>query len=311
MVVSRYEGLREEVLEVQQEFELFSAERIPLYHDLIWSPDFQEWKERAYTAFIKKNRQASSAQWESWEMWPNRAACSRFWGYRENAQAYLPQFKKLADRSYYLLEELRHPGKNIKDKFRVTLATFAGENSGYFGWLELVSEWGLRFPTTRLQSDNGWWKYTGPVNDANLNQIVQTYSPYLSLRLDVFETSVEFINLCLGGGSICLRSWDGTPEIVLPKPKPLPDWQADKGEHWFQGHLIKKYVKPAQNQRLVLDAFQKRRWVHAIKNPFSKHSDHWAFERLIRTVEGLNEDHKKKNLLRFGFKMSGAVVYWK
>src|SRR5262249_4190959 len=159
-------------------------------------------------------------------------------------------------------------------------------------------EWGLRFPTTRLQSENGWWKYTGPVNYkytgpvnyANLDQIDRTHCCYLSLRLDVFESSVEFINLCLGGDSIYLGSWDGTTEIVLPEPKPLPDWQADTGELWFQGHLIKKYVKPAENQRQVLDAFQEAQWKHEIPNPFRavrNVSVGTAVDYLRRTVEGL------------------------
>jgi hypothetical protein len=316
MVVSRYEALRQELQEVQREFELFSAQYIPLYHDLIWAPGFQDWKERASISFIDRNRQATSARWESWERWPNRAACSRFWGYGEESRDYLPQFKKLADRGYYILGELRHLGKNTNDRFSAALATFAEENSGYYGWLELVSEWGMRFPTTRLQSDNGWWKYTGPVDGVNIERLARMHPCYLSLRLDAFESSVEFINLCLDlDGGIRLGPWDGTPEIVLPEPVPLPEWQADKGELWYQGRLIKKFVKAAPNQRHVLDAFQREQWAYEIRNPFlgllPGHSVKTAAEQSIRTVGGLNEDHKRKRLLRFGCKSMGDVVYWK
>jgi hypothetical protein len=154
------------------------------------------------------------------------------------------------------------------------------------------------------------------VNDANIGQIVQTHSPYLSLKLNAFESSLEFIALCLDSdGCIRLGPWDGAPEIVLPEPIPLPEWQADKGELWFRGHLIKKFVRRAENQRSVLDAFEREQWAHEIRNPFlesvSEHSEKRAAELLTRTVEGLNEDHKKKNLLRFGYKSMGDVVYWK
>src|SRR6476659_5471025 len=53
MVLSLYEGLRAELLEVQHECESFCGRDLPLYHDLIWSPGWEGWEEKEYASFLE------------------------------------------------------------------------------------------------------------------------------------------------------------------------------------------------------------------------------------------------------------------
>ncbi len=92
-----------------------------------------------------------------------------------------------------------------------------------------------------------------------------------------------------------------------------PFWDAYKGELWFKGDLIKKFVKPALNQRRLLDAFEENGWVDEIGNPFRMDTGKpdKAADACKNTIEGLNDNHVTKGRIMFGNRSQFDFVYWK
>jgi hypothetical protein len=90
-----------------------------------------------------------------------------------------------------------------------------------------------------------------------------------------------------------------------------PFWNPNTGELWYADHLIKKFTKPAPNQRLLLDWFRRFRFQNPVPNPWLGNAYITsATETLKYTVDGLNEDHFTPNLLRFGWEVDGRKAYW-
>lgn len=81
---------------------------------------------------------------------------------------------------------------------------------------------------------------------------------------------------------------------------------------WFGSALIKRFKKPAENQRRALAAFQAEAFAHRIPNPFrAGHTSlDSAVETCKRTAENLNDDHVTPNVMRFGHARSGDYLCW-
>jgi hypothetical protein len=90
-----------------------------------------------------------------------------------------------------------------------------------------------------------------------------------------------------------------------------PLWNPTTGELWYAGVLIKKLTKPAPNQRCLLDWFRRNQFKSPLPNPFLPGTNlNTAIDMCIHTVDGLNEDHVTKGVLRFGYANAGMKVNW-
>ncbi len=328
--MTRYGELRDALGALQREFEWFSACR--LYHDLIWSPECEGWTDEEYAAFVQANTRKGGVAWEQWGLWPNRVACDRYWASADSA-TFVQEFTRLARRAYCLLHEFGKVTREDRpNESKVTLATWAERHrtagSGdETGWLELLHEWGQRFPTTGLQARCGWWGHEGPsprggdieaLNERTSTSVADAvpfhvHPSFSSLELGVFQSSAEFLRLCLTPEEIVdVRIWDRDRQIDLPPEPARPFWNAEAGELWYCGLLVKKFVKPAHNQRKVLDAFQQQNWRPAIPNPFSKGpvADPASAEALRNSAEALNDNHKTPAILHFGTTSNYDKATW-
>ncbi|MBY0455979.1 MAG: hypothetical protein K2V38_01430 [Gemmataceae bacterium] len=92
------------------------------------------------------------------------------------------------------------------------------------------------------------------------------------------------------------------PPAVPPDPPPreVPQWDATARRLSFRGRECKRFAKPAQNQELVLAAFQEEGWPEAIDDPLPG-------GKLGRTVESLND---RLEHIRFRLNGAGTGVIW-
>jgi hypothetical protein len=92
-----------------------------------------------------------------------------------------------------------------------------------------------------------------------------------------------------------------------------PFWDADLGKLWCSDKLIKAYREEAENQRLVLAAFQEQGWRHRIDDPIPGRRCERpgkARRRLRDTISGLNADHITPGVIRFRGDGTGTAVIW-
>jgi hypothetical protein len=304
---------------------------IPLFHDLIWGPECEDWSIEGYVAFTENNRRVDGALWEHWALWPSRSACSRFFGFDLGARGFLKRFEQLACGGYRILKEFRdlHYEKSLAG-FRcdaLRFVNFSVEEYN-FGWLKLVHEWAYRFPTDSLRGRCSWWRHDDlgcDIDDVptRMTECRQSGARYHShpvlntLEHDVFSASSAFIRFCLAPDYfIDLGPRDGTPELNLPAEPSRPYWDSRSGNHgtlWFNDQLIKCFDKPAESQQILLDAFQEAGWPAEIENPFlgrSEIEDYNAPDCLRNTVESLNERHLSEDVIHFGTQDNRKLATW-
>jgi hypothetical protein len=92
-----------------------------------------------------------------------------------------------------------------------------------------------------------------------------------------------------------------------------PFWDADLGKLWVGDTLIKAYREEAENQRLVLAAFQGQHWRHRIDDPIpGKQCERLsrAKRRLRDTITGINADHITAGVIRFRGDGTGRGIIW-
>lgn len=95
--------------------------------------------------------------------------------------------------------------------------------------------------------------------------------------------------------------------LVIKKISPFFDPEA--GELWFNNQLIKRFVKPAENQRRVLVEFQENGWPKQIDNPIQAKSDGLVC-RFSDTITELNKGHQTPGILRFRGDGTSEGVRW-
>lgn len=77
------------------------------------------------------------------------------------------------------------------------------------------------------------------------------------------------------------------------RPKEIPFWDCRRKELWFCKKLVKRFLRPAKNQWLLLDACQEECWPAHILDPLppsKKGPDHSI--RLRQAIRSLNRGHK-------------------
>jgi hypothetical protein len=88
-----------------------------------------------------------------------------------------------------------------------------------------------------------------------------------------------------------------------------PRWDKTAGELWVNGELVKRFTRPAQNQRLILDAFEAEGWPRAIDDQLSKVAKTDARKYLRATINKLNQNMLRP-LIRFRGTGNGKGVSW-
>ena len=94
-----------------------------------------------------------------------------------------------------------------------------------------------------------------------------------------------------------------------PPTRPTPEWDADRRELRYQGQVIKRYRVPAENQELILTAFQEEGWPHCIDDPLPPDGEIDPKQRLQATIKSLNRNQLVR-LIQFHGNGNGLQVYW-
>jgi hypothetical protein len=89
---------------------------------------------------------------------------------------------------------------------------------------------------------------------------------------------------------------------------PLPVWDADRRELRLGKLVVKRFRQPAENQELILAAFEEDGWPPRIDNPLASDGDTDAVDRLHDAVKKLNRQAKR--LIRFRSDGRGTGVLW-
>jgi hypothetical protein len=87
-----------------------------------------------------------------------------------------------------------------------------------------------------------------------------------------------------------------------------PRWRHDDGHLLFAGVVVKQFTRGAENQRCVLDRFERDGWAPSVENPLPRKLGVDRKLELRRTVESLNEGQAVP-LVRFHAE-GGRRVRW-
>jgi hypothetical protein len=98
-------------------------------------------------------------------------------------------------------------------------------------------------------------------------------------------------------------------EVVAGDAYLTPEWDPVRRELRYQGGVIKRYRVPAQNQALVLEAFQESGWPEYIDDPLPPSAGQDSKERLLATIKSLNRSQRSQ-LIRFHGNGNGQQIYW-
>lgn len=89
----------------------------------------------------------------------------------------------------------------------------------------------------------------------------------------------------------------------------LPEWDATRRELRYAGEVVKRYRVPAENQALILSAFQEEGWPEFIDDPLPPEDGLDPKQRLQATVKSLNRNQLSP-IIRFHGNGNGLQVYW-
>ncbi len=91
----------------------------------------------------------------------------------------------------------------------------------------------------------------------------------------------------------------------------LPFWDDLRGILFFGAiAIVKQFDKPAENQRMILRAFQAAGWPVWIANPLEPDGETDDRQRLADAVYKLNR-HQKTSLIRFRRDGSVSSYWWR
>ncbi len=99
-----------------------------------------------------------------------------------------------------------------------------------------------------------------------------------------------------------------SPGIIAP-PSALPQWDRRLRVLRFDGSVVKRFQVPAENQELVLSAFQEEGWPNAIDDPLPPADGIAMKERLKFTIRRLNAAQTERRMHFFG-DGTGEAVCW-
>lgn len=92
-------------------------------------------------------------------------------------------------------------------------------------------------------------------------------------------------------------------------PKGKPHYDAEEHELWYRGRLVKRFIRSAPWQEMILAAFEEEGWPGSIDDPLPGTRTGDPVERLHDAVKGLNHAQAAK-LLRFHTARQGRGIRW-
>ena len=93
-------------------------------------------------------------------------------------------------------------------------------------------------------------------------------------------------------------------EKMLGSEVQTPKYDSQLRELTFGKVLLKKFKQPAENQELILQAFEEEGWPDRIDNPLPRQTQHSV------TVRDLNRN-MKSSAIRFELDGTGNGIIWK
>lgn len=88
----------------------------------------------------------------------------------------------------------------------------------------------------------------------------------------------------------------------------IPEWNGATRRLYFEGVLVKEFRQPAENQEIVLAAFEAKGWEVRVDDPLPPDAGPDVRDRLKNTVKGLNR--QKCPLLWFSRDGLGRGICW-
>ena len=88
-----------------------------------------------------------------------------------------------------------------------------------------------------------------------------------------------------------------------------PEWDEERRELRWRGQVVKRFRQHAENQELILRAFQKAGWPVSIEDPLPWADDIDSQERLHDAIKNLNRHQRPRLLIRFRGLGSGRILW--
>jgi len=98
------------------------------------------------------------------------------------------------------------------------------------------------------------------------------------------------------------------PSETEKEKKNIPHYDLMRRQLWFAGELVKYFRVPAQNQELILMAFEEEGWPRHIDDPLPGQPDIEPIRRLQDAIRRLNGNLRGK--LRFRGRGDGRGIRW-
>lgn len=126
-------------------------------------------------------------------------------------------------------------------------------------------------------------------------------------------------NLCFTASSCFLLSPTGISlierlveinHLCLDLNTAIPCWSASRRILSLGRTIVKRYRVPAENQELILSAFEEESWPFHLDDPLPPRPGIESKRRLHDAIKGLNR-HRRSNLLRFEGDGTGCGVCWR
>jgi hypothetical protein len=177
--------------------------------------------------------------------------------------------------------------------------------------LESLSRLGLTNTVLRLLERQGHAEHANETTRARSRS--RSFRP-AGLRIALDTACV----VLTAAGATFTREWIAScanPGAVPEQSAPSrgvagrPRWDNTAGELWFAGDVVKRLMRPAPNQRLILQAFQEDHWPRAIDDPLRVDPNLDPAKRLRDTIDNLNR-HVLRRLIRFSGTGNGTGIRW-
>jgi hypothetical protein len=216
-----------------------------------------------------------SAEWQVWEHSPCGRNMAHFWGDEPDYELY----RKHAQAGMDILQQM------LADHGVVLgIGRALPESRNHHGWFELVLD-------SAYERDAV--KQVGMFVTAS-RQIGFLAGELVKVRLDE--------RVC-GASAAAIRAWTKSDLMT-------PFWDEANRELRVGEQVVKRFAKPAQNQTLILSAFEEQCWNRQIDDPLPGGRLTPPQKRLNDTVADLNEGHETPGLLRFRTNGKGNGVIW-
>jgi hypothetical protein len=253
---------------------------------LVQSPLCAEvWDSLVASQKGKLPRNATEVQWDRF---PDGTGCSRYYGVGDGPglQTALEAFLRLAKEGQRILESYWELGFCGPYSWNLPLQCrcYVG---GHYDWLTLVCQQSLGTffsPSTQTCVILPAWQFE--------------FS--LLHQHDLFSAAAEVVG-------------DWLPDYWNHRIEPSnadndrPRWDADSRTLWFGNTLVKKFIKHAYNQFILLEAFEAAQWPRTITAPECFLTNLRTRRGIRETVDGLRR-RRSSNAIQF--RQDGVQVFW-